>query len=307
MKWKKIKHLFKVEKNSNKMYSHAAAPIPVHIKENIYHIYFSSRDKFNTARPFFLVFDIENMTILETQNKPLIETGGIGNFDEKGIILTDIIFTTEGYKYYYVGFPRFANLLYSADSGMAVSKNINDSWEKLGKGPIITKSLEEPLFSSVQCVIEDNNEFKMWYVSGVKWKKNEKQYKHYYNIRVSTSKDGITWSKGKVCIDFKNEFEYALARSCVIKDGPGDYKMWYCFRAQKNIDTYRIGYAESFDGISWERKDELMQHFDISVGEFDSEMICYPYVFDHKANRYMLYNGNGYGKTGFGIAKMIKG
>jgi len=31
-------------------------------------------------------------------------------------------------------------------------------------------------------------------------------------------------------------------------------------------------------------------------------MICYPYVFKHKGRFYMLYCGNGYGKTGFGLA-----
>ena len=31
-------------------------------------------------------------------------------------------------------------------------------------------------------------------------------------------------------------------------------------------------------------------------------MICYPNVFDYNGNRYMLYNGNAYGKSGFGLA-----
>jgi hypothetical protein len=31
-------------------------------------------------------------------------------------------------------------------------------------------------------------------------------------------------------------------------------------------------------------------------------MIEYPFVLRHKNEIYMLYNGNGYGKTGFGLA-----
>ena len=34
----------------------------------------------------------------------------------------------------------------------------------------------------------------------------------------------------------------------------------------------------------------------------DSEMIEYPFVFDHDGQRFMLYNGNGYGRSGFGVA-----
>ena len=42
----------------------------------------------------------------------------------------------------------------------------------------------------------------------------------------------------------------------------------------------------------------------ISVSEYgwDSETVEYPCVFNHNNDRYMLYNGNGYGITGFGIA-----
>ncbi len=39
---------------------------------------------------------------------------------------------------------------------------------------------------------------------------------------------------------------------------------------------------------------------------WDSEMIDYPFDFDHKGHRYMLYNGNGYGKTGFWLAVLEK-
>ena len=73
--------------------------------------------------------------------------------------------------------------------------------------------------------------------------------------------------------------------------------MWYCHRGL----TYRIGYAESRDGIHWNRLDHL-SGIDVSQDGWDSEMIEYPFVFDHKGKRYMLYAGNGFGKTGFGIA-----
>ena len=73
--------------------------------------------------------------------------------------------------------------------------------------------------------------------------------------------------------------------------------MWYCSRGE----SYRIGYAESDDGIHWIRKDQDVG-IDVSDSGWDSEMIEYPFVFDHEGDRYMLYNGNGYGKTGIGLA-----
>jgi predicted GH43/DUF377 family glycosyl hydrolase len=73
--------------------------------------------------------------------------------------------------------------------------------------------------------------------------------------------------------------------------------MWYSYRGE----SYRIGYAESEDGIHFNRMDEKVG-IDVSETGWDSEMICYPHVFEHNGEKYMLYNGNGYGKTGIGLA-----
>ncbi len=130
---------------------------------------------------------------------------------------------------------------------------------------------------------------------------SNEEKENFYNLEYAESQDGINWIRDKnVAIDFKDEYEYALGVPRVIKDN-NLYKMWFCSRATKDIDTYRIRYAESIDGINWTRKDEEVG-IDVSQTGWDSEMICYPFVFDHKGKRYMLYNGNDYGKTGFGLA-----
>jgi hypothetical protein len=82
--------------------------------------------------------------------------------------------------------------------------------------------------------------------------------------------------------------------------------MWFAHRATKEIETYRIGFASSRDGRQWLRNDAI-SGIDVSIEGWDSEMICYPYVFEHDGLMYMLYNGNGYGRTGFGLAVMEVG
>jgi hypothetical protein len=141
----------------------------------------------------------------------------------------------------------------------------------------------------------------MWYISGVKWEREGGNPKHYYHIKYAESRDGYEWKrKGLVCIDFKSKEEYAIARPCVIKE-KGYYEMWYSYRGE----NYKMGYAKSKDGLRWERKDEEAG-IDVSESGWDSEMIEYPFVFDHKGERYMLYNGNGFGKTGIGLAVLAK-
>ena len=62
-----------------------------------------------------------------------------------------------------------------------------------------------------------------------------------------------------------------------------------------------LGYAESLDGIHWERKPEKM-NLTTSESGWDSEMLEYASVKKYGNTYYMLYNGNAFGKTGFGYA-----
>ena len=136
----------------------------------------------------------------------------------------------------------------------------------------------------------------MWYVSCEGWIHADLPK---YNIKLATSNDGINWKQpGIVCLDFKDENETALARPCIIKED-GIYKMWLSYKTLEQ--TYRIGYAESSDGISWKRKDDEVT-ITVSNSGWDSEMIEYPYVFIHNGKKYMAYNGNGYGENGAGLA-----
>ena len=75
--------------------------------------------------------------------------------------------------------------------------------------------------------------------------------------------------------------------------------MWYCHRGTDYL--YRIGYAVSPDGLSWTRRD-AQTGINVSESGWDSELMAYPFVFDHAGNRYMLYAGNGYGRDGMGLA-----
>jgi hypothetical protein len=134
----------------------------------------------------------------------------------------------------------------------------------------------------------------MWYVSGVEWVHRDLPR---YNVKYAESADGIVWGRsGRVCIDFASRDESALARPCVVKDD-GRYRMWFAHKGA----NYRLGYAESADGLTWIRRDEDAG-LDVSPSGWDSDMIEYAYVFTHRGRRYMLYNGNNYGAGGVGLA-----
>jgi len=146
----------------------------------------------------------------------------------------------------------------------------------------------------------------MWYLSCVKWEAYDGKPEPYYHMKYAESQDGINWNRqGIVCIDFKSSDEAGIVSPSLMKEN-GDYRMWYSYRGVKDYRTskehsYRIGYAESFDGIDWTRKDEVVG-IDVSQNGWDSVMVAYPCVYEHKGRKYMLYNGDGFGRSGFGYA-----
>ena len=137
----------------------------------------------------------------------------------------------------------------------------------------------------------------VWYWSCVKWSSDEIGT-HYNNvIKSATSSNGIDWTANTTCIQPQSD-EYSIGRPWIIEEH-GNYRMWYSIRS-KSV-PYRIGYAESCDGREWIRRDDGVG-IQRSESEWDSEIVCYPCVVDAKGKRYMFYNGNRHGLTGFGCA-----
>jgi hypothetical protein len=195
---------------------------------------------------------------------------------------------------YYLGWNLGVTVPWRNSIGLGISNDVQSSFKKYTEAPILDRSAVDPYSISYPFVLKEDEIYRMWHGSNLSW--GEKQEDMAHIIKYAESRDGIHWNRqGHIALNFKNPQEYAISRPCVIKE-KNIYKMWYCYRGR-----YRIGYAESHDGIDWIRKDEDVG-IDVSPDGWDSEMVCYPFVFDHKGQRYMLYNGNGYGKTGFGLA-----
>ena len=300
MKWIKKGLIFEPKGNFDWMVTHASLPIANKIKDDLYRIYFATRDKDNRSYTAYIEMDIKNpKEILYIPENPVLKPGKLGTFDDSGAISSWIVNYNKKKYLYYAGWNIGVTVPFHNSVGLAISQDGGKTFNKYSEGPILDRNIIEPYFVGSSCVIIENEIWKMWYLSCVKWEIENGRSKHYYHIKYAESKDGITWNrKGIVCIDFKSKDEYAISRPCVIKE-EGIYKMWYSYRG--GTDTYRIGYAESADGIKWERKDEEAG-IDISESGWDSEMIEYPFVLEHKGKKYMLYNGNSYGKTGFGYA-----
>lgn len=303
MKWEKHGLLY-CHKNANGGDAYTTVPFVEHLKDDIFRVYFSPRDSENRSYPFFVDIDIFTKEILGDAEKPLVLPGNLGTFDDAGCVLFQILENNNRRYLYYSGWTLAKRVPFTFFIGLAIADIGLDNFIKYSEAPIIGANKYDPFLAGAPWVIIENDIWRMWYITGTGWEEGIDNFqKHYYTITYAESENGIDWKpSGKICIPFKSDKEYAIARPVVIKQN-NLYKMWYSYRATENCATYQIGYAESLDGLEWIRKDEEAGITTSDAG-WDSEMICYPFVFEHKAKTYMIYNGNSYGKTGIGLAEL---
>lgn len=307
MEWIKKGLIFKPDNNYDWMLSHAQVPIAEKLSDDVLRIYFGTRDKSNRTVTTFIGVEADNpQNVLYVHDRPVLGLGQLGCFDDSGAMPSWIVNHEEALQLYYIGWNTSTTVPYRNSIGLAISKDAGKSFTRLYDGPIMDRTHNEPHFCATPCVLIVQGIWKMWYLSCVKWEVHNGKSEPYYNIKYAESKDGIHWNRRRiVCIDFKSPDEAGIVRPCVIKED-NLYKMWYSYRSIKDYRTnkkysYRIGYAESSNGKEWTRKDELVG-IDVSVDGWDSMMIAYPFVYVHNGIKYMLYNGNGFGRSGFGYA-----
>ena len=300
MRWIKHGLLFAPDGSSDWLHSHAALPV-VDRMGDVYRVYFSSRDKRGRAQVGFFETDASFKKVLRVSEHPVIGLGPLGAFDDSGVT-TSWIVNHENKKYhYYSGWSLGVSVPFYFFIGLAISEDGGETYERVSPSPVLERNEVDPYLTASPCVLVEDGKWRMWYVSATSWELKDDAPRHRYHIKYAESRDGINWQRdGLVCIDYKDEDEYAISRPCVVRDGDL-YRMWFASRG----GSYRIGYAESTDGLSWTRKDGE-SGIDVSDSGWDSEMVAYPYVFEREGDYYMLYNGNGYGKSGIGVASTQK-
>ncbi len=298
MKWIKKGLIFNANGNADWMKTYASLPFADQLDGDIYRIYFSTRDLHNRSSLGYVDVDIKNpKEILKISKEPVLSLGEIGTFDDNGVMGSSLV-TKDGKKYlYYIGWNLAVTVPFRWAIGLAISSDGGKTFQKYSKGPILDRSTVDPYLVSSPTVIFDENRWKMWYISAIRWESHDSKLRAPYHIRYAEAKDGINWQRnGIVCVDFEHLGEFAIGRASVIKE-TSLYRMWYSY----SVNKYRIGYAESENGIKWTRKDNQVG-IDVSESGWDSDMIEHTFVFQHKGVKYMLYTGNEYGKTGFGYA-----
>ena len=283
----------------------ALQPTPILVGEDTIRVFFGIRDSEGVSRVFFVDLNADNpREVLRISNGPALDVGLPGCFDENGVVPCAVIRVSNKLRMYFAGYMRPSRARFIAFSGLAESENDGELFRRVSVVPVLDRSNEEPLFRAIHSIIYEGGHFRVWYGAGDKFLSGKEKSLPAYNIRYMESVDGVSFpASGMVAVDVK-EAEYRVGRPCVQKVRDDLYVMFYGYGSEEH--PYRLGLAKSKDGLKWERIDSEVG-ISMSSEGWDSEMIAYPSVLETRSGTYMFYNGNEYGRSGFGVAKLIGG
>jgi hypothetical protein len=272
--------------------THATRPVPYQLNDEVLRIFFCSRDDDDRMLPTFIDVEAGNPSnVIHVEQNPVMSLGGPGRFDD-----------SDNIHLYYSGWKRRRVVSFEVSIGLAVWNVEQNRYERAFDGPLVGQSRDNPLLACCPYVVHDGNKFRMWYCLGTDWKFIQDRPEPIYTVYYAESKDGLDWKLDqKPVIQYKYDGE-VLSVPWVTRTQQG-FIMWYSTRGSSSVDEkcYMAGVATSHDGITWERRDSEVG-IEKSANGWDSEMICYPAIYNYGDKTYMFYSGNGVGRGGIGYA-----
>lgn len=300
MRWAKRGRILEPRGQAPWIGTHLALPV-IHEAEGGYRVYFSSRDAANRSHMGYATLSLDRPEVPAAfAPAPVLSPGPLGAFDDAGVTTSCLVAHDGRLFLYYTGWALGVSVPFYLHAGLAVSDDDGRSFTRASAAPLLDRIDVDPYLTASPWVLVDEGRWRMWYVSGTSWEAGAAGPEHRYHLKYAESVDGRHWVRhGQVCLDYASPAEHAFGRPCVVKDGDR-YRMWFSARGER----YLMGYAESPDGITWTRDDSACVVHPSAEG-WDAEMIAYPVVAGQAGRRVMLYNGNGYGRTGIGLATEI--
>lgn len=310
--WKKLGKVFTPQEVTGRPWLKEFAQAPATlVMDDVVRVYFSCRppaDEKGQYVSYSAYVDLDRTDLFKVRQvaeHPVLNLGGLGEFDEFGTYPLSVARDGDLVRAYYAGWTRCESVPFNVAIGGAVSRDGGRTFQKLGNGPVLSYSPDEPFVLSGPKIRRFQDRWYLFYIAGRKWKMIDGRAEPVYKLRMATSEDGIQWTKhGKDLLESRIEEDEAQASPDVFYAN-GKYHMFFCYRYSSHYrgrqNGYRIGYAASHDLVNWVR-DDRKAGIDISEQGWDAEMISYPHVFELDGKTYMAYLGDQVGRHGFGLA-----
>lgn len=274
--------------------SHVALPCTVPHGDH-HRVFFSARDAQGRSHVGWCDADLVTGQVLAVCQAPVLGLGELGTFDDSGVTPSCVLEHAGRLYLYYTGWSLGQTVPFYFYVGLAVSEDGGASFRRVSRAPVFERTDTDPYLTASPCVRIEDGRWRAWYVSCLGWRTVDGEPRHDYAVRHAESVDGVHWARADgPCVAFQDAHEYAHGRPCVRRH-EGRYEMFFAARGE----AYALAYAESPDGLAWTRQDAALA---VPRGRWDAAMQAYPWLVETAAGPVMLYNGDGYGRTGIGRA-----
>jgi hypothetical protein len=301
MQWKRIKKIFSLDSTSPLMHSHSSNPVPFFLDDHTVRVFFSARDIHHRSSVCYFDLDMQNLEIQYVTTKP-IASFNTSMFYSHGISIGGIYLKLGGRRFLtFMGWHIPKNEHWMGYLGEMELSSDNQSVTIHSKPWIAPDDLFDPLSVSYADIVYENEIYYAFYGSTQTWDWGNSEMLH--TIHLAISKDGDHWEKKGIVIPYLKDKIQAFSRPTLLKI-KNIWHMWFSYRGG-NGDKYKIGHAISLDLTTWQLDLDHASLFAEINNPWECEMVEYPYVFKYNEEIYMMYNGNDYGKTGIGLAKLI--
>lgn len=280
-------------------YTGASFALPSNRDPDEFDLYVSGRDAHNRSLIGRVTLRLGDApVVLDIDPEPALGLGQKGTFDENGVSYPCLVEDGGDLYLLYTGWVPGVLTAFQNDLGLA-RQCADGRFERVSRAPILPRSDGDYLGIGSSFALHDSKSWRLWYTSFQSWGSRPEEPKHTYWIKYATSTSLLDWSrKDSTAVGLEHDGEYVVCRPSVLREGD-EWHMWYCWRGEH----YDLGYAVSTDGIEFERRDAVFE-MERSKDGFDSYERCYPHVFRHDGEIYMVYCGNAYGKEGLGLARL---
>lgn len=259
-------------------------------------VFYCGRDQANRSSIATLVLRLgEPPRVEEVALAPVLEPGSAGTFDDAGLGIGSIVPAPDGDRLYYMGWNLGRSVPWRNAIGVAIGDARQGRFKRLSAGPIMDRDITDHFSLSYPWVVRQSpDRWDMWYGTHLTWGHSSADMSHA--IRKATSRDGLSWTRSPELSVRPRPNEIAVVRPSVIVGRDGATMIFAC----RGHGPYRLGLAHSTDLKTWSRLESPV--LAPEPGGWEGEALTYPSLFEALNRRWLLYNGSGYGASGFGLA-----
>ena len=300
MRWTKLGFVFGPDGSRPWARHTALQPTPVLTSNDAIRVFVGFRDGSGVSRVGWVDLSADDpREVLAECRQPCFNIGEAGMFDENGVVPCAVARRDNALWMYYAGYMIPKTVRFIVFGGLAVSEDGGRSFRRRQRTPIVDRTEEGPLFRVIHCLLYEGGRWRTWYGAGDRFIPGDKKTLPVYNIRYMESKDGLQFpASGRTVLDVQGA-EHRVGRPNVTRTPDGRFLMFFGYGSDAR--PYQLGLADSVDGLEWRRCDAELG-LSLSAEGWDSQMMAYPAPITTRAGTFLFYNGNQYGRQGFGVA-----